>query len=440
MTPDSPSSADARPLPSRRRRAALLALKLSFVVVSTLVLVEVGLRIVGIRPVSATVEVRDERELSDRPEIAEAQRRNWIPWPTPVQTMPNIAEHPCGFVEIRRNSLSLREDDETPWEKRPGSFRILCLGDSHTDGVCWNPESYPNQLENLLVSEGRDVEVLNAGFSPSSPFQQLWAYEQVYRRLRPDLVVVGIYAGNDLIDLLRPDAPVRLTRVDGRLVPVDDSQPTKATTPAAPPPPATLVESLKQPLRDYSSTYHALTRIEGLRRFVRGHVGSGDPYRDRLEIARSYNSAPVWQGLNQAYYFQHHPADWDEALARQAYVLERLKSLADEDGIPLRAAVIPTLRQIEPEFDATAIAETCRILQLEDRALATDERACDAFCQLVQQAGLQPLDLRPPLAAAWRSAPDQSLYYRFDHHLNLHGNAVVARALAQFLADDLPPR
>ena len=431
--------------PSRRRRAALLALKLSFVVASTLVLVEVGLRVCGIWPVSASVEVRDERHLSDRAEVAEAQRRNWIPWPTPVQAVPNIAEHPCGFIEIRRNSLSLREDEETSWQKRPGSFRILCLGDSHTDGVCWNPESYPNQLEQLLVAKGLDVEVLNAGFSVSSSFEQLWAYEQVYRDLRPDLIVVGIYAGNDLIDLLRPDAPVRLKRDDVRFVVVDDSAPSaqsaaEASAAVESSPRATFIEAVKQPFRDYSSTYHALARIQGLRRFVRGRFGTGDPYRDRLELAQSYNAAPIWQGLNQAYYFQHHPEDWDEALARQAYVLERFRKLAEEDGTLLRFAVIPTLRQIEPEFDSVAIDQARLVLQLNEFALATDERACEAIRRLVEQAGFQPLDLRPALTAAWQAAPEQSLYYRFDHHLNLHGNSVVARELANFLAEDVKPK
>ena len=443
MTDSNPAKSEAakpttpRRAASKRRRWLGLLAKLTFVVVSTLVLVELGLRIVGIRPVSATIVARDPAQLSTRPEVADAQRRDWIPWPVPVQPVPNVSEHPCGFVEIRRNSLSLREDEETSWEKPAGTFRILCLGDSHTDGMCWNNESYPNQLEQLLLESGREVEVLNAGFGPSSPFQQLWAYEHVYRGLRPDLIVVGIYAGNDLIDLLRTDAPVRLERVDGKLVEVDNSQRSGAADSTSSPP-KNWRESLKQPLRDHSSIYHALTRITWLRRWVYGNVGSGDPYRDRLEAARTVNAAPVWQGFNQAYYFQHHPTDWDEALEREAFVLRRLKSLADEDGIPLRIAILPTFRQIQPQLDADTFRDIAARLQLDEQSLDTDQRACDAFDQLATAAGLPWLDLREPLAAAERQSPSTPLFFRFDHHLNVSGNTVVARALAQWLADDVP--
>ncbi len=74
-----------------------------------------------------------------------------------------LAEHDGGSFECSTNSLGLREDAELA-AARP-DLRILVTGDSHTDGVCENRESYANRLEaSLLVDRpGKCVEVLNAG-------------------------------------------------------------------------------------------------------------------------------------------------------------------------------------------------------------------------------------------------------------------------------------
>ena len=441
---DAPSQS-APPL-TLGKRWRLFAFKLLFSASLTLLLLEGGLRLVGVRPVSASVPRRDAAELCADRDVAEAQRRDWIPWPTPIQSATRIPEHPRGYVEIRRNRQSLREDNEIPWRAPPGTRRIVCVGDSHTDGVCWNEESYPNRLESLLNSERGSSEphdasprgrfdVVNAGFGPSSPYQQLWAYERVHRRFRPDLLVVSFYAGNDLADLMRTDLPVRLERRDGRLEHVGTAAAAAPSMESARN--RSWLEQLKQPLRDYSSTYHALTRVAWLRRAVVRHVGMGDPYFDRIEYAALANAGPVWQGLNQAYYFHHHPDDWKEAVARQRWVLRRFQTLAEEDGIPLRLVLIPTLRMIHPETDAEALADTIRVLELDADAVAADARAYDAVRGLAEELQIKAFDLRPMFQERRRTRPDEPLYFRFDHHLNTRANEWIAAELAGEVAREL---
>lgn len=441
------ADAAAKKSPSRGRRAILFGVKLAFSAAITVLLVEVGLRIVGVGPVNSPPPPRDPAELHVNSEVADAQRRGWIPWPTPLQSSTRIPEHERGYVEIHRNRCSLREDQEIPFDKPLGRLRLMCLGDSHTDGVCWNPESYPNQLESLLRSPPApslagdhshrpdglplaDLEVINAGFGPSSPYQQVWAYQKVHRRFAPDIVIVGFYAGNDLVDLLREETPVRLECIAGRWTHVERSTetPQAATN-------RSLVERVKQPLRDYSSTYHALTRIPWLRQAVVKRVGMGDPYRDRLEYAALVHSGPIWQGLQQAYYFRHHANRWEAALQCERRSLEMLLERTRADGALLYLIVIPTLRQVQPETDAEALAETTTILELTPADLDTDQRACDAVTSLAQHLQIPCLDLRPALLAARRSNPRESLYFRFDHHLNVAGNRVVAQELARFLRE-----
>lgn len=441
---NSPASPPPRPRSrprSRLRRLVGLTLKLVWAATLTIVLVEIGLRILGVQPVTATMVPRDPNQLSTDPEVAEAQRSGWIPWPTPVQSATKIPEHARGYVEIRRNRCSLREDQEIPFEKPPGTRRIVCVGDSHTDGVCWNPESYPNLLEQRLQADGAaaavlfpaaggaaQIEVINVGFGPSSPYQQLWAYKQVHHRFGADVVVVAFYAGNDLVDLLRTDPPVRLDLRQGTPQHVGGPAPAVAV-----PENRSLIETFKRPFRDHSSIYHALTRIPWLRRQVVQQIGTGDAYRDRIERASLAYAGPVWQGLNQAYYFRHHPEEWDGAVARERYVLEQFLAQTRADHAELRVVVIPTLRQIHPESAAEELDDAARILELLPDDLATDERACDTVVGLARELQIPCLDLRGALRRARREQPDRHLYYRFDHHLNVAGNEVVAEELQKFL-------
>ena len=75
----------------------------------------------------------------------------------------SFQEHQAGGFPVVTNNLGLREDADTDVAK--AGLRILVTGDSHTDGMCANSESFPNRLEALLAERrpGEVVEVLNAG-------------------------------------------------------------------------------------------------------------------------------------------------------------------------------------------------------------------------------------------------------------------------------------
>jgi hypothetical protein len=68
------------------------------------------------------------------------------------------AEHPTGALALRPNGQGFREDAETAPAPVPGRPRWVALGDSHTDGVAPNAETWPNRLEARLAAAGVDVE------------------------------------------------------------------------------------------------------------------------------------------------------------------------------------------------------------------------------------------------------------------------------------------
>ncbi len=102
--------------------------------------------------------------------------------------------------EYRINSYGFR-DKEFPFKKKPGVYRIVCLGNSNVFG--WKqPEefAYPPQLQKLFDRDQKEfrVEVINAGITGYSSYQGKIFLEEEILRLKPDLVTVN-YGWNDLL-------------------------------------------------------------------------------------------------------------------------------------------------------------------------------------------------------------------------------------------------
>ena len=106
------------------------------------------------------------------------------------------------FVEgvYQINSLGLR-DSEFSAEKKAGTVRMICFGNSCTFG--WKvklEETYPKQLEKLLNSDlsYKKYEVINAGVTGYSTFQGIRFLKEQILKYKPDIITV-CYGWNDLL-------------------------------------------------------------------------------------------------------------------------------------------------------------------------------------------------------------------------------------------------
>jgi len=96
------------------------------------------------------------------------------------------------------NKLGLREREIGP--KQPGVFRICALGDSYTYG--WGveaEETWLRKLEAKLNAEGLKVETINLGKPGSGPPFYAELAEKALPYLEPDLVLVAVLMGNDIM-------------------------------------------------------------------------------------------------------------------------------------------------------------------------------------------------------------------------------------------------
>ena len=77
--------------------------------------------------------------------------------------------------------------------KRPGVFRVACIGDSWTFGMNVNQDqTYPARLASLLEgTPGSNVEVMNFGVLGYSSFQGLELLKRRVLDLHPDVLIIG---------------------------------------------------------------------------------------------------------------------------------------------------------------------------------------------------------------------------------------------------------
>ncbi len=337
------------------------------------------------------------------------------------------AELPGGEVALRRNAQGLRRDQDVALAKAPGTPRIVVVGDSHTDGMTGNADTYPGQLEAALRQRGGPVEVLNAGVGRYSPWQSYLLLEEELVRFAPDAVVVALYVGNDLLDLLRPDDRPHLVLEGDRVV-------------ARGPEFIVFRDGPLQLWRKRSLLYRfyreqaeftlerALLTVD----LVRSLGGDWGDVWAFLRGLQRCDRALVSQSLAQVAYFVRFPAAEARAFQLMRHVVERHRALAASRGYALRFLLIPSRVQVEGAFQLERLTRGYALFGLGPEHLADDDRLHGRLQALLQELGQRVVD---PLAALRAdAAPDRPLYWNLDDHVNLRGCAAIARALADELA------
>jgi hypothetical protein len=119
-----------------------------------------------------------------------------------------VYQNPEFTVVTRINHLGFRDFDY-PLDKK-NKFRILVLGSSFTFG--WGvdlPDTWVKQVEKKLQARQVPVEVLNLGRIGSSPQAYRLIAEKAIPALKPDLVVVSLLQGTELLSEVMEEPAIR---------------------------------------------------------------------------------------------------------------------------------------------------------------------------------------------------------------------------------------
>jgi len=396
-------------MPALRGRLRSVTL---FVVVQLLlagVILEGGLRLArwwhdGLRALLYSPTVRTEYD--DATSTRELLERSYLGF--------HPHEARAGFV---LNSRGFRTPEYAP-QPRPGSFRVVILGDSFafaSGGVPWSA-GWPALLEEGLVRRRRGpAEVINLGVPAVGPRFELRLWELEGARLSPEVVLLAFFVGNDFTD--ESGTPLQ-TRRESALARWSLTW--------------RLIRNLwRVRWEGAGGGAVALPADTGPRRFAEGGV-ERPQYRDIYREDRPLLSEAVYLEIERGrlqLVVDDQRETFERLFEQVRRVLIRLHRSVRAQGAELVMVLIPDEFQVSEALMARLVDR----FELDPDAvdLTLPQRRLLAFCR---EQNLRCLDLLPVLEAA----PGR-VYGVRNTHWNLAGNRLAAEAMAEFLSGSSPP-
>jgi lysophospholipase L1-like esterase len=343
--------------------------------VATILVLDVGLRISGL--------VTPRRGVM-QPVPARHPLTDWIDvFPPEYSGTLTSKEFTVG---VRAGSLGLRERD-LDFAALSTEHPYLFLGDSYFFG--WGVEQQ-QRLSGLfgtkIAEDGRPTPVVNFSFPGWGTYHYLAVWERFVPQLKPRLVIIGTFIGNDFTDDLKQSW--RSFEGSGASV-----VPGKR--------PAGLFLRSKLAAREMISTSPVLTVVNHalwMSPAFRSLFSRLEIRNDRIALYETVSS-----DLQKQLY------------AATESALDSLARLSRAEGVPILVVLIPDhLQVLMPDL-------------FRGYDFDKPQRTIQAF---LDERGIPWLDLLPVFRAA--PAPDE-LFFREDKHWNAKGHAFVAEALYQRL-------
>jgi hypothetical protein len=283
---------------------------------------------------------------------------------------------------FRLNSKGFK-DVEYQKEKKEGTFRILGLGDSFAYGVVPYENNYLTLVEEKLKQQGANVELINMGIPSIGPREYLSLFVNEGVELKPDLVVVSFFVGNDFTD--------------------DFETKRKLYT-------YSYVASLIYYL------YSAHTKYEGQARYTLVYHDDQPTFTDEAYLNIEKSRSQIFLKQNQVF-----SAELDNATS----YLIKMKSICDAQKISLMILLIPDELQVSRTLQASVL-----------QGLALNPEAMDfslpnrLIVERLKQNGIDSIDLLEEFQSA---AEQKKLYRPNDSHWNIEGNKLASEIITTHL-------
>jgi lysophospholipase L1-like esterase len=292
-----------------------------------------------------------------------------------------------GGVEVRINERGQR-GPLVPYERTPGTRRILYLGDSVTFGyrVARWEDTFPFLADSLLGARNSvRVETVNLAVEGYSQWQQAIVMANEGARYKPDVVVLG-FVLNDVTEMFH------LTRFGGA---EEGFQMRHAAS------------SWIDRVLDRSAIVY---QVRNITREIKAKRRLGEDVRLGAIKQQALDVETLMRKPDQA----NVKTAWDFALAD----LQKIADQCASAGIELLVVAFPFAVQLG---DPAGLSAPQRVLEHYTGA-----------------RGIPFHDLLPPLAAAAQA--DTTALFLDEDHLSPHGHRVVAGLLAERLANRLDSR
>ncbi len=300
----------------------------------------------------------------------------------------------------RINTAGFRDLERSP-EKPPGTVRVVLLGDSMLAGLQVPLEQGLAQRLEVSLNRGDETryEVVNCATDGYGTAQAWLAYRERCRRYQPDLVLLGFFASNDVLDnywdarllnhpLARKCGRAYFELRDGKLAPVSDGL--IGARPSA------------FPLLERSYLYQLVAPVR-------------EPERDG-----------AWLRANAVFRSEYGP-ELQAAWGVTRELLLTLDREVRESGARFGVLLVPSRFEVDPEAKRQA------------KGHMDYERPHRLLREFLAERGLAHLDLAPSLREAAARPDAAPLYFRRDMHWTALGNEVAGGLVARWVVERYSP-
>ncbi len=330
-----------------------------------------------------------------------------------------------GFSEGNFNSHGFR-DVERAWTKPGGTFRIVVLGDSYTEGLQVPLDrTFPFLLEARLNAAfpGTRFEVLNLGQSGFGTTDEYGRWLHFGTRYDPDLVLVAFYPGNDIRNnskkLNIEDLSCYLVLVDGGGLDLDCSALDSYLKSRGP------LQRTWQAVKRHSYLASLLSERMFLLRREREDKARHQELQERADGPRALD--PFADGN---VFLEARDESWNEAYATTEAAIEYFAREVRAKGQRFALVTVSIPEQVDPRAGAALQARSDAPLDFD-----RPERRVEEFAK---SEGIPVLTLGPLFKQTFLST-SQTLHGFGDvnkGHWNERGHALAADAIFRFLVAD----
>ena len=304
----------------------------------------------------------------------------------------------------------------------PKAAKIVAIGDSNTYGIAANHKnSWPRQL-----AKQTGDEVYNMSLGSYGPLQYLRLLETKALDLNPEVILIGLYFGNDFYDAFRlanfvenwsaySGTEVRERKAKQTLM--DDELAGKKFAFA------------RYWLARNSVLYRLLTtKLKPM--LSKSAAAAHGPHKLTTYQPAGSATPMTFQAERWVTSYKTERADLDEGLAITLQVIENIKAFCDENQLKLVFLTIPTKELV---YSDLVIAENPQLDkdQFTYIAAAENNYRQQIFASLNEHK-IEYVDLLPSLVAGVESNP-VPIYPSYDSHPNAAGYKIIADKVAQKL-------
>ncbi|MBI3665601.1 MAG: hypothetical protein HY236_05140 [Acidobacteria bacterium] len=284
---------------------------------------------------------------------------------------------------------------------------VLGMGDSFAFGWGVNLEQTYLYLLEQRLNQTRPIRVVKAGTPGTGTSDQFRLLEAIGDQYRPQLVILGLFVGNDFTDVQM-----------GGLEQFDVAD-------------GLLIRRELRPARWKTRLGQKLLRSSHLLQFLRASQLSWQQRHGGVRTVHATLAArDPWLYEFSKVHWRDYPPETARGVAETLRYLDQFQDYCRSHHADFLLLVIPRSYQIYPE----ELRELQDAFQIADRDLDLD-RPQRILHEWADRRGAVILDLLPAFRRSHAEQPGEKLFYFPDAHFNVAGHKLTAELLAAFLAE-----